>query len=104
MALCRRNDMKRKNAENLTLVLQRFLRESGLETPLNQHRLVEMWPKVVGELVGKATDQIFIQNQTLVVRITSPVLKNEIAMQSTALVRELNRRVGANVIVNIKLI
>lgn len=104
MALCWRNDMKRKNAEDLTLVLQRFLRESGLETPLNQHRLVEMWPKVVGELVGKATDQIFIQNQTLVVRITSPVLKNEIAMQSTALVHELNRRVGANVIVNIKLI
>lgn len=104
MEQCGRNDMKRKNAENLTLVLQRFLRESGLETPLNQHRLVEMWPKVVGELVGKVTDQIFIQNQTLVVRITSPVLKNEIAMQSTALVRELNRRVGANVIVDIKLI
>ena len=96
--------MKRKQAEDLTSVLQRFLRESGLESPLNQHRLVEIWPEVVGELVSKATDKIFISNQTLVVRITSPVLKNEIKMQSAALVRELNRRVGANVIVDLKLI
>ena len=96
--------MKRKKAEELSVVLQRFLRESGLESPLNQHRLVEMWPEVVGEIVSKATDQIFIQNQTLVIRLTSPILKNEIAMRSTALVHELNRRVGANVIVDIKLI
>jgi hypothetical protein len=96
--------MKRKKAEELSVVLQRFLRESGLESPLNQHRLVEMWPEVVGELVSKATDQIFIQNQTLVIHLTSPILKNEIAMRSTALVHELNRRVGTNVIVDIKLI
>lgn len=96
--------MKRKNAENISSVLHQFLRESGLETPLNQHRLIEMWPQVTGDAVANATEEIFIKNQTLYVRITSPVLKNEIAMQGTLLVKTLNQKVGADVIVEVRLI
>jgi len=96
--------MKRKNAENISSVLHQFLRESGLETPLNQHRLIEMWPQVTGDAVANATEEIFIKNQTLYVRITSPVLKNEIAMQGALLVKTLNQKVGADVIVEVRLI
>ena len=43
--------MERRKSEKLTNVLLRFMRESGLETPLNQYRLVEAWPEVAGSVV-----------------------------------------------------
>ena len=40
--------MKRSNTELLGDVIRRYLRLEGLETPLNEYRLVDAWKDVVG--------------------------------------------------------
>ena len=57
--------MRRSNSEHISEILQRFLREEGLETPLNQHRLINSWSEVMGQGIMKYTGDIFIKNQTL---------------------------------------
>ena len=94
--------MERRKSERLEDVLHRFLREEGLETPIYHHRLIVAWPEVVGEVVGKATEEIFIRNQTLMVRLSSPVLKSELMLSRGAIVARLNQIVKANVIVDIR--
>lgn len=96
--------MERRKTEELTGVLQRCLRDSGLETPLNQYRLVQAWPEVAGELAASSTSDIYIRNQTLFVRVQSPVLRQELLMQQRALVKALNDKVGASVIVEVRFV
>lgn len=43
--------MKRNNTEQVGEVLRRLLRQEGLETPLNEYRLVDAWKDVVGKLL-----------------------------------------------------
>ena len=93
--------MKRRNSESLTDVLRGYLREEGLETPLNQYRIIDSWKEVLGAGVARYTGNMFIKNQTLFVKITSPVLKNDLMMARTRLVTQLNEQVGAYVISDI---
>ena len=93
--------MERRKSELLTDVVRRFMRESGLETPLNQYRILQAWPEVVGKAVAEATGQLYVKNQSLYVRILSPVLRTELQMQRAALTRDLNEKVEAMVIADV---
>ncbi len=93
--------MERKKEENIGNVIARFLRQSQLETPLNEHRLIDSWEEVVGPDIAKMTDNLAIYNQTLYVTLHSPALRTQLLMQRASLVQRLNAKVGANVIVDI---
>lgn len=83
------------------LVMQ-ALREQGLETPLNQKRLVEAWPVVAGEAVARYTLNTYIYNQTLFVRLSSPALRADLSMCRSELTRRLNEYVGEQVINDVR--
>ncbi|WP_278576780.1 MULTISPECIES: DUF721 domain-containing protein [Bacteroidales] len=93
--------MKRKKAEPIDNILARYLRHIGLETPLNQYRLINAWALVVGENVAKKTKDIYIKNQTLCVSLQSPVLRSDLQMKRQTLIARLNATVGTQVIVDI---
>lgn len=93
--------MKRNNTEQVGDVIRRLLRQEGLETPLNEYRLIEAWKGVVGPVIVRYTQNLYIKNQVLYVHLSSSVLRQELSMSRTLLVRNLNTRVGAQVIVNI---
>lgn len=93
--------MERRKSEKLTNVLLCFMRESGLETPLNQYRLVEAWPEVAGSVVASYTKEVYIRNQTLYVRLSRPALRANLQMLREQLVRQLNAKVQAFVITDI---
>ena len=50
--------MERRKSEAISDVLQRFLRQEGLETPLAQYRLIQAWPQVTGKAVANATAEL----------------------------------------------
>ncbi len=93
--------MRRNNTEKLGDVIMKLLRQEGLETPLNQHRLVESWKDVVGPVIYRYTTNIYIKNQTLYVQLSSSVIRQELQMSREMLVRNLNSQVGAQVISDI---
>ena len=96
--------MKRRKAEQVGDVVRVLLRQQGLETPLNEYRLIQSWTDVMGKKVELYTRDIYIKGQTLWVRLSSSVLKNELMMQRTQLVQRLNAAVGAQVITEIRFI
>lgn len=93
--------MRRNNAERIGDVIRYFLRQQGLESPLNEYRLVQVWDDMVGPAIARYTDNLYIKNQTLYVHLTSAVLRQELMMARELLIKNLNRAVGAQVIVNI---
>lgn len=93
--------MKKTRSRPISDVVYQYLRESGLETPLNEFRLVQAWNTILGNTVSRYTTNLRIYNQVLYVNISSAALKNELMMKRTALVKRLNDSVGAQVIVKI---
>lgn len=93
--------MKKSNSEQVGDILRRFMRDEGLETPLNQFRLMSAWKDVMGDGIEQYTGDMFIKNQTLFVKIKSSVLKNNLIMMRTSLVDKLNNTVNAQVITDI---
>ena len=93
--------MKRNDTEKLDDVIMQLLRQEGLETPLNQYRLIDSWKDVVGPVIFRHTTNIYIKNQTLYVQLSSSVIRQELQMGRELLIKNLNSRVGAQVITNI---
>ena len=93
--------MKRNNTEQVGDIIRQFLRQEGLESPLNEYRLIESWKDVVGPAIARYTSNLYIKNQTLHVHLTSSVLRQELMMGRELLIRNLNKTVGSQVIVDI---
>lgn len=95
--------MFKRKVQTLEDILQKALRQGGLETPLLQHRLIDAWETVVGQNVNQYTGEKFIRNQTLFVKITNPALRQNLSMMRTQLVKRLNQQVGAFIISDVRL-
>ena len=93
--------MRRNDAEAIGDMIRKFFRVNGLESPLNEYRLVQAWKDVVGPVITRYTSNLYIKNQILYVHLTSSVLRQELMMGRDILVRNLNEKVGAQVIVSI---
>lgn len=93
--------MERRKEEKVSDILLRYLRQSQLETPLNEYRLMQAWYEVCGSSAAKYTKDLKIYNQKLFVKLNSSTLRTEILMKRCELIRKLNSKVGTNVITDI---
>lgn len=93
--------MERRKEENITELVMRYLRESQLETPLNEYRLIQAWGTIAGPAAERYTQDLHIYNQKLFVKLRSAALRAELLMRRTELVEKLNAHVGAQVIADI---
>ena len=55
--------MKRNDAEQIGKLIQQFLRQESLESPLNEQRLLDAWPQILGPAAAY-TSNLYIRNQT----------------------------------------
>lgn len=96
--------MFKKSAIKVSELIPRVLREGGLESPLQQRRLLDAWEQVAGEVVTRYTKDKYIRNQTLFVKISSPALRADLSMMKSRLMQKLNESVGAMVIADIRFV
>ena len=93
--------MFKRDVKPLSDLLQTFLRNEGLETPLKQKRLLAAWDTVAGKVVARYTGEKFIKNQTLFVKMLNPALRQDLSMRRQRLVQQLNEAVGGYIISDI---
>lgn len=94
--------MFRRKVRSIQELLPQILRHEGLETPLQQQRLLSAWDEVVGKPIVQYTGERFIKNQTLFVKVLSPALRADLTMGRSLLVKRLNEKAGGQVIFDIK--
>lgn len=94
--------MFKRKVKSIAELLPEFLRKEGLETPLQQKRLIMSWDSVVGENIAAYCGDKFIKNQTLYVKIENAALRADLTMSRATLVNLLNEQVGAQVIADIR--
>ena len=66
--------MKRGETKSIAELVRAVCREEGLETPLNEYRLINAWSKVLGPAVQSYTKNLQIYNQVLFVTLKLMIL------------------------------
>ncbi|MDR1172886.1 MAG: DUF721 domain-containing protein [Bacteroidales bacterium] len=92
--------MKRTNTVSIAQILDEVLGEYKIIGRLKESRIIAAWPEVLGSL-AKPTDKLYIKNKVLFVSLSSSVVRNELSMMRSTLVRCLNEKVGEEVITDV---
>lgn len=95
--------MKRKNTESLKSVIDRYLRIIGAEKRLKEIRLQNQWEEIIGKNIAAKTEKIAIKNGTVHLLIPSSVIKNELRMVKSEIIKRFNEAAGENIIREIKI-
>ena len=90
--------MRKSKTESISDVLKSFTRENHLDRKLNELDLIKSWEQVMGKTVSRYTANVYIQNSTLFVETTSPIVRNELLMMREEIRVRLNEVAGEELI------
>jgi hypothetical protein len=86
--------MRRSNTQNISDVVSELLKELHIDHKLKEIRLINSWEEILGKNVARATTNLFIKNRTLFVSLKSSVVRNELMMLKTGIIKALNDKAG----------
>lgn len=90
--------MRKSKTESISDVLRSFTRENKLDRKLIELDLIKSWETVMGKTVARYTANVYIQNNTLFVETTSPIVRNELLMMREEIRERLNEVAGQELI------
>ena len=70
---------------------------------LDEVKVINSWPKVVGLFIASHTIDLSIKNQVLFVRVDSDALRSELSYSKSLLLKNLNEMVGKEMVTDIVL-
>lgn len=90
--------MRRSKPETIGNLLPLFVKEYELEQGLMENRVMTLWEELTGLGVAKATTAKRLKNRKLYVSLSSSVVRQELFMKRSEIVKELNRCLGKEMI------
>ena len=70
---------------------------------MNEIKVINSWPQVVGSFIASHTIDLSIKNNILFVRVDSDALRNELSYSKSLLMKNLNAVAGKEVVKEIVL-
>ncbi|PCE64842.1 DUF721 domain-containing protein [Sediminicola luteus] len=91
---------RRKHDEHLSLsdALKEFISENKLQKGLDKVEIQDCWKEVMGQGVWSYTDQVQLRDDTLIVRLNSSVLRQELSFGKAKIVKMLNQHLGRDIV------
>ncbi|MGD9557785.1 MAG: DUF721 domain-containing protein [Mangrovibacterium sp.] len=90
--------MRKSNTEKLSDLIRGYVQENKLEKKLTEVDLISSWEELLGKTVARYTQDLRITNATLFVKLSSPVVRNELLMMKEEIRKRLNERAGKEII------
>ena len=90
--------------KRLKEVIEDAIDGAGIKTALNQEGAVLLWGSIVGEAISSVAKAERVDSGHLVVRVESPVWRQELYMQKEEIVDKINKKIGTNAIKEIRFI
>lgn len=93
--------MKISNEQTLKEAIFQLLKTYKLQDGINETKVINSWEKIAGKIITNHTENIYIKNKKLYLKLDSPALKNELSFAKTKLIKSLNDIVKQQVIEDI---
>lgn len=93
--------MRKSNTEKLGALIRNYVRDNQLERKLTEVDIISSWTGLLGKTVASYTQELRIRNGTLFVKISSPVVRNELLMMKEEIRKRLNEKAGSEIVTQI---
>ncbi len=91
--------MKRNNnQQSIKEAIDLLLRSYRLSDKMTELDAIKSWEQMMGKAIAKRTQEIYIKEKKLFLKITSAPLKEELRMEKTSIVKRINESVGKELI------
>ena len=81
--------MYRSDSESLKNVLDRYIKAIGGEQKIKQIQLMKNWENLMGKNINELTQSIYFKNNIIYLKIRSSVVKHELFMMKTEIIKHL---------------
>tara|TARA_R110000787_G_scaffold11253_8_gene37592 strand:+ start:390 stop:686 length:297 start_codon:yes stop_codon:yes gene_type:complete len=96
---------KRENESNpIKDLMQSFIKENNLTKGMQKIKVEEAWQKLMGQGVVSYTQSVQLQNTTLIIRLTSSVLREELSYGKDKIIKMMNEEMGEEVVTKLMLV
>jgi len=92
------------NDKTLKQVIAEMLRASGMEKRYTELDIEEYYRQLVGEYISRKTREVKLREKTLVLRIESGPVKEEISYQKSRLLASINEHFGKVIVEEIHIL
>ncbi len=90
--------MRSSQVKPISEAINAYLKAMRLDGKLKEIRLINTWEDLMGLEIAKQTEDLYIKNRILFIRLRSAALRQELSMQRTRIVKALNAKVGEAVV------
>lgn len=96
--------MDRKEISSIGDVLRQVIAENDMQDRLDELKAASGWRAVVGDYVADLTCTPYVRNGAMTVRVPDAGLRHELSMHRSAIINDLNRIAGRQVIKSIRFV
>jgi len=90
--------------QSLKSILDTLLRRYGIDRAIAQNKALIIWDEIVGASVAKNTQADRVEHGAIIVKVSSPVWRQELYFQKKEIIEKFDAALGKNVIRDIRFI
>ena len=94
---------KKDNTQNISAIIKKLMNNPKLDKRLEQLDMIDVWNDYMGNQFKKYIDDVSVDNNILCIKLNSAALRNELAYQKSAIIKEINDRIGKEVLLDVAL-
>ena len=84
--------------------LDQLIREMGYQHKLEEQKVLDVWPDLVGETIAQVTQAQRVEAGVLYVKVENAVWRNELALQKEKILGMVRERTGTKRVKDIRFI
>ncbi len=90
--------------KHIDQAIKSLFQEYGFEKKVDQCKVIEYWPKLMGKSISNISQARKVENDILLVKVKSSAWKTELLMQKPQLLKKINTFFGNPIIKDIRFI
>lgn len=94
--------IRKTNDKSLKEAIKEMVDTYHLRKQYDLSSLAHLWANWVGQPIANRTQDIFVRNKILFLKVESAVVKNEIQLMRQNLVARINEHFGSEIILDIR--
>lgn len=92
------------DAKKIKSILGEFISKNALSDGIDSARVQESWRKLMGKNINAYTKNITLQQDVLVVKLSSSVLRQELSYEKDKIIEMINESLGKDKVRDIRFI
>jgi hypothetical protein len=89
---------RKREANSMKDLMQSFIKENNLTKGMQKIQIEEIWGKLMGPGVVSYTEHVQLQNKTLLIKLRSSALREELSYGKEKIIIMINKEMGEELV------